>query len=65
MWHLLEALGSAAAVLAFWLVVLFVVPGLAAIYFARLFPLTGQWRARWRARRARKGPLGGGGDDSR
>jgi hypothetical protein len=54
-WRLLEALGSTAAVLAFWLVVLFVIPGLFAIYLGRLFPLTGQWRARWRARRARKG----------
>jgi hypothetical protein len=50
----LEALGGTAAVLTFWLVVLFVIPGVVAIYVARLFPLTGQWRARWRARRNRK-----------
>ncbi|HKW00994.1 MAG TPA: hypothetical protein VJN96_14300 [Vicinamibacterales bacterium] len=54
MWRLLEALGGTAGVLAFWFVVLLVIPGLLAIYAGRLFPLTGQWRARWRARRARK-----------
>ncbi|HUL73806.1 MAG TPA: hypothetical protein VLT86_11930 [Vicinamibacterales bacterium] len=50
-WRVLEALGATAGVFAFWLVVLFVVPGILAVYLARLFPLTGRWRARWRARR--------------
>ena len=54
-WHMLEALASAAAVLGFWVVVLFVIPGVIALYVARLFPLTGQWRKRWRERRARGG----------
>ena len=51
MWPMLEALASAAAVLGFWVLVLFVIPGALALYIARLFPLTGQWRERWRARR--------------
>ena len=52
---MLQALASTAALLGFWVVVLFVIPGVFAMYIARVFPLTGQWRKRWRERRARGG----------
>jgi hypothetical protein len=50
-WHFVEALAATVGTLAFWFVVFFVIPGILALYVARLFPLTGQWRERWRARR--------------
>ena len=48
-WRYAEALGATVGVVALWFVILFVIPGVLALYIARLFPLTGQWRQRWRA----------------
>ncbi|MFI5177501.1 MAG: hypothetical protein ACHQO8_03000 [Vicinamibacterales bacterium] len=53
-WAVLEGLAGAAAVFLFWFVVLIVIPGVIAVYSTRLFPLTGQWRLRWRERRKRR-----------
>ena len=50
-WHLLEVLAATVGVIAFWFLAFFVIPGILVLYVARLFPLTGQWRKRWRARR--------------
>ena len=48
--HVLAAFAGAAAVLCGWVLILFVIPGLMALYLARLFPLTGQWRKKFRDR---------------
>lgn len=43
-----------AASVLFWTAIVVVIPGVFAIYVAMLFPLTGQWRKRWRERRTPK-----------
>lgn len=39
---------------AFWLLVIFVIPGYLALWVARWFPQTGQWRQVWRTWRSRR-----------
>jgi hypothetical protein len=39
------------AMLAFWATVIFIIPGAIALGVTALFPLSGQWRERWRARK--------------
>jgi hypothetical protein len=52
-WRVLVAFSGVVGMFAFWFVVFIVVPGLLAVYVARLFPLTGEWRKRFRARSKR------------
>ena len=52
-WHVIVGFGGAVGLLAFWFVVFIVVPGLLAVYVARLFPLTGGWRKRFGERSKR------------
>jgi hypothetical protein len=47
--NVLTAVVGAFAVWALWMLILVVVPGFLALYVARLFPLTGEWRKRLRA----------------
>lgn len=47
MWNVTVAIVEILALLLFWFVVGVVIPGVIALYLARLFPLTGQWRKRW------------------
>jgi hypothetical protein len=48
------ALLGALVVWALSMLILVVIPGCLVLYVVRLFPLTGQWRARFKARFGRK-----------
>jgi hypothetical protein len=47
------------AMIAFWFVVIIVIPAAAALYVPLLFPLTGQWRKRWTERHQKRRDTGG------
>lgn len=49
--NVLAALAAMIAVLAFWGVVIFVIPVYVTLMVASWLPLTGQWRKRWAERR--------------
>jgi len=49
--RVVEGLAGAVGVFLFWILVVIVIPGIAAVYVSRLFPLTGEWQRRWRERR--------------
>jgi hypothetical protein len=54
--NLIAAVLGLLATLAFWAMVIFVLPTVFVLYAAALFPLTGQWRERWRSRRRKVPP---------
>jgi len=47
------------AMIAFWFVVIIVIPAAIALYVPLLFPLTGQWRKRWAERRRKRRDMDG------
>lgn len=56
--RVLEGLLGAVGLGVFWFVLLFVLPLAVMLYVGLLFPLTGQWRHRWRAWRQTRGRQG-------
>ena len=48
--NVLVPIVGALAIWALWMLILVGIPGFLALYIARLFPLTGQWRKRFKAR---------------
>jgi hypothetical protein len=52
--HVLTTLVSVVAVIAFWAIVIFVIPAYIALAVASWIPQTGQWRKHWAELRRRK-----------
>ncbi len=52
--HLQGTISQHDAVGLFWILVIFVIPWVIAVYVAKLFPQTRQWSKRWTERRERR-----------